>query len=275
MQDKKIPPFLKWPGGKRWISDELVKQFPTPKVYIEPFLGSGAIFWKLKPEKAILSDINSELIEVYNVMKDYPIELSEKLMFHQRKHSKEYYYKMRKMKPRTEINRAARFIYLNRTCFNGMYRVNEKGEFNVPIGTKNNCIYDLDMFSTYSMILKNVNIISCDFEKTIAMSEEGDLIFADPPYAMTQGDNFIKYNDHLFTWEDQKRLLTSLVDAREKGVNIVVTNASCKDIEEMYYKEGFYIWEKERICSISGKIEKRKLVKELLITSFELGEKRG
>lgn len=107
------------------------------------------------------------------------------------------------------------------------------------------------------------------------MSEEGDLIFADPPYAMTQGDNFIKYNDHLFTWEDQKRLLTSLVDAREKGVNIVVTNASCKDIEEMYYKEGFYIWEKERICSISGKIEKRKLIKELLITSFKLEEKRG
>lgn len=268
MMGDHISSFLKWPGGKRWIADKLVDALPEINTYIEPFLGSGAIFFLLAPSKAYISDINQELIETYIVMQNYPDELKRKLCYHQKKHSRNYYYKMRSIRPRTEINRAARFIYLNRTCFNGMYRVNKKGEFNVPIGTKNNCIYDIDLFEKYSQILKSAVIKCCDFEDAIVLANNKDLIFADPPYAMESGDNFTKYNDKLFTWKDQERLLRSLVEARDRGANVVVTNAYCEEIKKMYEKEDFHIYELERVCSIAGKAEKRKIIKEYLITSY-------
>lgn len=117
MNDEKMMPFLKWPGGKRWIVEKLIKNIPSFEgKYIEPFLGSGALFFALKPDGAVLSDINEDLMEVYFAMRDYPNELREKMLYHQKNHCKEYYYKVRATKPRTEINRAARFLYLNRTC---------------------------------------------------------------------------------------------------------------------------------------------------------------
>lgn len=272
MSERKIMPFLKWPGGKRWLAEKLVGTFPEINKYIEPFLGSGAVFFVLAPSKAIISDINKELIETYIAMKNKPNALKQKLLYHQKKHSKNYYYKIRNTKPRTEINRAARFIYLNRTCFNGLYRVNRKGEFNVPIGTKKNCIYDIEYFEDYSERLTNTDIKCCDFEVAITFANKKDLIFADPPYAMDNAGNFIKYNDKLFTWDDQERLLKSLIAARDRGANIVVTNAYCDAIKKMYEKEGFYIYEIERLCSVAGKAESRKMTKEYLITSYLIKE---
>lgn len=273
MDKNRVVPFLKWPGGKRWITNEIVKNLPNvERRYIEPFLGGGALFFAMRPSNAIISDINSELIETYKVMRDHPKELREKMLYHQKHHNKEYYYKMRSMKPRTNLNKASRFLYLNRTCFNGMYRVNKKGEFNVPKGTKDNVVYDVDLFEQYSDILSNAKIMTADFSSVIDMAEMGDFIFADPPYAMNSGNQFIKYNDKLFTWEDQKRLFYSLKKAYERGAQIVLTNASCEEIEVMYRNAGFHVIEVSRVCSISGNISKRKRIKELIISTYDFKE---
>lgn len=271
MSDNELTPFLKWPGGKRWIVEKLMRNIPNfDGKYIEPFLGSGALFFALKPNCAILSDINNELIEVYFVMREQPNELREKMLYHQRHHCKGYYYKVRALKPRTAVNRAARFLYLNRTCFNGMYRVNSKGEFNVPIGSKNDCTYDVDIFEEYSALLQKVQIMSGDFAKAISFAETGDVIFADPPYAMMNDSQFLKYNEQLFNWNDQERLLHELRDANSRGVNILMTNAYCKEIIQMYSNAGFWISEESRICSIAGKADRRGVIKELLISSQKI-----
>ena len=187
--DKRITvPFLKWPGGKRWLIHRMIDCMPRIEgKYIEPFLGGGAFFFALRPSCAKLSDINSELIETYIVMRDKPELLREKMLYHQNHHNKEYYYQMRSMKPITDIDRASRFLYLNRTCFNGMYRVNKKGDFNVPKGTKDHFVYDVESFEEYSSLLGNAEIEAKDFENAIKSANKNDLIFADPPYAMNEG----------------------------------------------------------------------------------------
>lgn len=272
--DKSVTmPFLKWPGGKRWLTQKIINKMPKIEgKYIEPFLGGGALFFALQPSNATISDINSELIETYMIMRDHPKELREKMLYHQRHHCKEYYYKMRATRPRTSVNRAGRFLYLNRTCFNGMYRVNGKGEFNVPKGSKDYFINDIDMFEKYAKVLRNIEIQVNDFSVIIDSSNSGDFIFADPPYAMNNGTQFVKYNDELFTWDDQKRLFYSLQQAYKRGVHIVLTNVFCEEIEKMYRDAGFYVTELVRSCSISGKVSKRQKVKELLISSYNFNE---
>lgn len=271
MNDEKMTPFLKWPGGKRWIVEKLIKNIPSFEgKYIEPFLGSGALFFALKTDGADLSDINEDLMEVYFAMRDYPNELRDKMLYHQKNHCKEYYYKVRATKPRTEINRAARFLYLNRTCFNGMYRVNSKGEFNVPKGSKDDCVYDIDKFERYAELLQKTQIMTEDFAKAISLAGSGDVVFADPPYAMINNSQFLKYNEQLFNWDDQERLLRELKNASQRGANILVTNVYCEEIKKMYLEAGFWVSEESRICSIAGKSEKRGAIKELLISSHKI-----
>lgn len=264
-----LQPFLKWPGGKRWLVDKVVSNIslaPENK-YIEPFLGSGAVFFALQPKQALLSDINSELIELFLVMRDKPFELQEKMIWHQKHHSNDYYYSTRAKQPRTDVNRAARMLYLNRTCFNGMYRVNKFGKFNVPIGSKGNCIYDIDSFSDYAELLKTAEICNKDFEEIINMAQPGDYIFADPPYAVGERIIFTKYNDKLFTWNDQIRLFSALNLAKEKNVHIISTNVYCKELFEMYSKAGFNVISINRPCMIAGNPEKRRSVQELIVST--------
>lgn len=277
MKDKKLSPFLKWPGGKRWFANHCLGIIPAEyNNYYEPFLGGGAVFFALQPQKAVISDINSELINLYIVMRDKPHELKKLMNQHQCAHCETYYYQVRENSYNTELEKAARFLYLNRTCFNGMYRVNKKGKFNVPIGTKNNCIYDIDLFDEYAQILKEANIFTDDFEKTIAKAQKGDLIFADPPYAVQKyQDGFIKYNDQLFTWNDQERLFICLKEARKRGAIIILTNVNCKEIREMYISGGFFIKDIKRVSTIAGNATKRGVITELLITSYEVKEWMG
>ena len=274
MKDKKISPFLKWPGGKQWFANHYLEIIPAEyNNYYEPFLGGGSFFFALRPEKAVISDINSELINLYIVMRDKPHELKKLMNQHQCAHCQTYYYQVRESSYDTESEKAARFLYLNRTCFNGMYRVNKEGKFNVPIGTKNNCIYDIDLFDEYAQILKAANIFTDDFEKTIAKAQKGDLIFADPPYAVQKKqDGFIKYNDQLFTWNDQERLFICLNEAKKRGAIIVLTNVNCEEIREMYISGGFFIKDIKRASTIAGDVTKRGVITELLITSYELKE---
>lgn len=230
-----VPP-LKWAGGKRWFvsnyKDLLPKKFNK---YIEPFLGSGAVFFSVQPERALISDLNPELINLYEVIRDEPLKLENKLKEHQRKHSTEYYYAMRALHPRNKITAAARTLYLNRTCWNGLYRVNLRGEFNVPKGTKDAVVLATDDFSSLSKVLSKAEIKCQDFQESIDSAEKGDFVFIDPPYTVAHNNNgFVKYNQSIFKWEDQLRLRQSVDEAVSRGVKVILTNAAHKSVKELY-----------------------------------------
>lgn len=270
MENKiKYTPFLRWAGGKRWLVFKYSHFFPKEyNCYIEPFLGSGSVFFHLIPNNAILSDYNQDLITTYQVIKEYPNELLKVLKRHARRHSKEYYYEIRSKKLRSKIEISARFIYLNRTCFNGIYRVNQQGGFNVPFGERYNVLLDTDDFIGISNLLQNKEIICSDFEKTIQRAEEGDFLFIDPPYTVTHNNNgFVQYNEKLFSWEDQVRLAKCAIDAKNRGVLVLLTNANHQKIQELY-KDNFELVEVSRYTSISGKAKSRKSYGELLIKSY-------
>jgi len=261
-----MQPFLKWAGGKRWLFES--QQYKIPKfegVYHEPFLGGGAVFFNVEPQRSVLSDANSNLIETYQAIKEEPDNVIKELEEHQKKHSKEYYYKVRSSKPKKTYKRAAKFIYLNRTCWNGLYRENKKGEFNVPIGTKNTVLFENDNFKKWSNSLKNSSLLNCDFEENINKTKKGDFIFADPPYTVKHNMNgFVKYNQCIFAWEDQVRLRDSLTRAWERGVSFALTNADHESIRELYsdfnHQKKLY-----RHSVISGQAKFRAKSTELLI----------
>jgi len=264
--------FLKWPGGKRWLIANYRHIFPTEyNHYFEPFLGGGSAFFSLLPQQATISDINGELINVYRVMARNPVQLREQLIQHQEHHSTDYYYTIRANVPNSTIERAARFLYLNRTCFNGMYRVNRLGAFNVPIGTKQQFIDDVVSFEDYSEALHAVHIRKRDFVDTIREAAHGDLVFADPPYTIAHNQNaFIKYNERLFSWKDQKRLLNALIRARARGAIILTTNADYPALQQMYEANRFFTQPVGRFSSISGLAEGRGTQNELLISSYPI-----
>ena len=263
-----ILPFLKWAGGKRWAV--AAGAFPYPpmfKRYFEPFLGSGSVFFSLLPENALLSDVNSELIELYEVMRDEPSGLFVRMERHHRKHCKTYYYEVRGLVPQEKIDRAARTLYLNRTCWNGLYRVNLKGQFNVPIGTKDKVILDSDNFHKTAAALSNANIKCCDFGESINQAEEDDFVFIDSPYTVKHNTNgFLKYNEKIFSWDDQVRLKNSIALAAERGVKIMATNANHESIIDLY--DGVCQYRTlERFSVLSGDPAKRGMISEILLTA--------
>lgn len=260
-----IIPFLKWAGGKRWLTHLQQDIFPEDfERYIEPFLGSGAIYFYLSPQKAVLSDLNQELIDTYNAIK-YDWQLVKRyLTAHHNKHDADYYYQVRSSQPTSLNGRAARMLYLNRTCWNGLYRVNLKGEFNVPIGTKTSAILSSDNFKGTSKLLKKASIICSDFEETIDKAKKGDFIFIDPPYTVKHNLNgFIKYNEKLFAWSDQVRLKESVDRAVKRGATALVLNAAHDSIRELY--SDYNQEELSRSNVLSGKPEYRGTYDELAI----------
>lgn len=235
---------------------------------IEPFLGSGAVFFSMRPKRAILSDLNADLIESYQAIKDHSAAVQKLLEKHHKNHSKEYYYKMRASKPRTMVSKAAKFIYLNRTCWNGLYRVNLKGEFNVPVGTKTNVILDSDNFEGVASLLSNADISVCDFEVTIDQAMANDLVFIDPPYTVKHNNNgFLKYNETLFSWDDQIRLRDAIERAVARGAFVLLTNAKHKCIEELYEGIGEHLC-LSRSSVISGKTSARGKYEEIIVKCY-------
>lgn len=259
-------PFLKWAGGKRWFVANYDQYIPQEyDRYIEPFLGGGALFFHLRPENAVLGDINPDLIETYEAIRNNWGRVIEILKRHHRRHHSEYYYKVRSMTPKTKYERAARFIYLNRTCWNGLYRVNLNGDFNVPIGTKTNVLYEDDNFREQSFALKKAQLVCDDFEKLIDMAGKGDLVFIDPPYTVRHNKNaFIKYNEKLFSWWDQQRLFYAVKRAKGRGARIIGTNANHHSVRKLYRNE-FELKRVSRISSISCNKNSRAKYDELLI----------
>lgn len=264
--NSQLLPFLKWAGGKRWLVSNYEEFIPLEyDRYIEPFLGGGALFFHLRPECAVLGDVNRELIETYEAVRNNWKVVVNYLEKHHRKHSENYYYKIRSNLPKTKYERAARFIYLNRTCWNGLYRVNLEGRFNVPIGTKNDVLYESDNFQQQSSALKKAKLICEDFEALIDMAGKGDLVFVDPPYTVRHNKNaFIKYNEKLFSWWDQERLYYAVKRAKNRGAKIVGTNAFHHSVKKMYKGE-FELKRVSRISNISSKTESRAKFDELLI----------
>jgi DNA adenine methylase len=264
-----LPPFLKWAGGKRWLVDKHAHLFKVDhERFIEPFVGSGAVFFSLLPQKAIIGDKNERLIEVYRAIKECWEKVDALLREHHKKHSPAYYYEMRAKRMRKPESRAAQFIYLNRTCWNGLYRVNQNGEFNVPIGTKQNVILPTDDFERVSSHLQCVELIAGDFELAMNKAKVGDFVFVDPPYTIKHNYNgFLKYNESIFSWEDQLRLCDSVKAAVARGAQVLVTNACHHSIQKIYdgIGEATIL---DRASVIAGKTAARGRYEEVVIKCF-------
>ena len=261
--------FLKWAGGKNWFVKHQSHRLPTQyNRFIDPFLGGGSVFFYMEPEQAILSDVNEELITTYSAIKHDWQKLERKLRNHARKHNDDYYYIVRGQKPREETSIAARMIYLNKTCFNGIYRVNRRGEFNVPRGSKNTVFTGQEEFEMRSKLLQNATLGCCDFENTINAAEKGDFLFCDPPYAIQQEQSFVGYTRNLFNWCDQVRLYNTLERARQRGVQILMTNVNHPSVRDLYEnREGFLLDVINRYSSISGLSGGRRQYSELIVSA--------
>lgn len=261
----RLQPFLKWAGGKRWLISQEPSIFPEKfETYFEPFLGGGAVFFHLAPSKAVLSDINEELIDTYQAIKQNWKLVRRYLVSHHNMHCKEYYYNTRSLQAKSLCSRAARMLYLNRTCWNGLYRVNLKGTFNVPIGSKTNVLLETDDFQSTAALLSNASIYAQDFENTINQAGSSDFVFIDPPYTVKHNLNgFIKYNETLFAWEDQVRLKDAVDRAVGRGAKVLVLNAAHESIRELY--ADYDQIELTRKNLISGKVQARGKYEELAI----------
>lgn len=271
-----ITPFLKWAGGKRWFVQRHADLIPkTFNRYIEPFLGGGSVFFYLQPSQSLLGDTNPDLIAAYRGIKENWKGVVKSLQYHSHQHSDKHFYAVRETRPKEGIARASRMIYLNRTCFNGIYRVNLRGEFNVPRGTKDSVLLESDRFDQIAKLLEGADIRITDFEVLIDEAQAGDFIFADPPYTVRHNFNgFVKYNEKLFSWQDQERLAKGLIRAKNRGVHILSTNANHSSIRELYDDYGFNLITTSRFSSISASSEHRKQFEELIV-SFAAGDNRS
>jgi len=264
-----IEPFLKWPGGKRWLTGRHLDMFPkTFGKYIEPFLGGAAVFFALSPEEAYLSDANAELVNAYNRVKKDRMKVEKSLARYQKKHDSKFYYMVRDRRPKDPIARAARFLYLNRTCFNGIYRVNREGNFNVPIGTKDAVSFEDGHLENVEKALKNARIRTRDFAIAIGKANKGDFVFVDPPYTVMHNNNgFVKYNSQLFSWADQARLATAIKAASRRGALIMMSNADHASVKALYSDFGTH-HTLTRSSHLAGDPIHRRNATELLITNF-------
>lgn len=264
--DQSVRPFLRWAGGKRELLPQIIPHCPaTPDRYLEPFVGSGALFFELNPNRAVLSDVNRELINAYVVVRDSVDEVIDGL--NRLQQDSTTYYRIRAQEPRGEVGRAVRFIYLNRTSFNGLWRVNRDGVFNVPFGNRPRPdLVKEARLRAASHVLQRVELVVCDFERTLRRSKLGDFVYVDPPYTVKHEENgFRRYNEALFSWEDQERLARAARMAAARGARVVVSNARHSLIRQLY--SDFTEVKVERSSRLAADVEARTTVKESLFLS--------
>ncbi|OGQ96953.1 MAG: hypothetical protein A2521_11860 [Deltaproteobacteria bacterium RIFOXYD12_FULL_57_12] len=264
-----MKPFLNWAGGKRWLVSNHAAILHAPcDRFVEPFLGSGAVYFHLEPKKALLSDANPRLIETFGAVRDEPGEVLELLKLHQRRHDSGYYYRVREQSLRKNATRAAQFIYLNRTCFNGLYRVNLDGRFNVPKGSKDAVLLPDDDFLAWSELLRGAQLRAGDFAESIEETGPGDLLYVDPPYTVKHNmNNFVKYNERIFSWADQVRLRDSLVAATKRGVRVILSNADHPSIRDLYPASDWAKITLGRHSRLAASSDHRKPTTELVISN--------
>lgn len=263
-------PFLKWAGGKGRLIAQYEPYFPQPfRSYYEPFLGGGAIFFHLRPDHAVLSDINPELVNVYTCIRDQVNEVLKYLERHARQHSHDYYYHMRALHPSTSAERAARLIYLNRTCFNGLYRENANGQFNVPMGRyKKPKICDGVLLQAVSQVLQGVQIYQQPFEAILNVAESAqDFVYFDPPYhPISATSDFTAYSRGAFAAKDQQKLAQVFAELAQRGVRVMLSNSDCSFIRELY--QDFQIHTIQAARAINSNPQKRGKITEVLVTSW-------
>ena len=262
-------PFVKWAGGKRTLIPDIARLLPPEDIetYYEPFVGGGAVFFALDSRitKAELSDVNAELALTYQVVRNNPEPLIDLLRQYAKKHTKPHYLRIRKtMDIATSVELAARFIYLNKTCFNGLFRVNKSGHFNVPMGSyKNPLICDAENIRAVSEVLKKATVKISDFGKIYPSA--GDFIYADPPYDKA----FNGYNSNGFDRDDQTRLRDAAIRWHMSGAKVMLSNADTELIQSIYGREPFRLHSVSAPKSINCKPNGRGAVGELLITTYD------
>ncbi len=272
-------PIVKWAGGKRQLIDKLIEYMPqTYNKYFEPFIGGGALLFELMPTVAVINDVNQDLLAIYKCLADnenYKSMIND-LENHEKNHSEEYFYKVREEDRKPEFNtipiwkRASRAIYLNKSCFNGLYRVNSKGYFNVPSAKKDKVkTYDVDNINRlHNYFLKNeVSILEGDFVDAVKNAEAGDFVYFDPPYdPFDDKDSFTAYTKYNFTKEDQIRLASLYKDLSNKGVYVMLSNHNTNFIRELYANYNIYIVKAKRM--INSDSNGRGNVEEVIITNY-------
>ncbi len=266
-------PIVKWVGGKRQLMFELLKNMPENyNRYFEPFIGGGALFFELQPDNAYISDMNEELINLYQVVRDNVDELINDLQKHDI--SKEYFMEIRNI-DRTEeyqnwsdIKKASRFIYLNRTCFNGMYRVNSKGEFNVPFGHyKNPRILDENNLINCSHLLQRTEIKQADFSEILKKVKKGDFVYFDPPYVpLSETSSFTSYTKDGFDIDMQFKLRDVCDELDFMGVKFLLSNSDTKLVNELY--ENYNIKKVFASRQINANADGRGKITEVLVRNY-------
>jgi DNA adenine methylase len=274
-----LRPFVKWAGGKRQLLNQLGKRVPdTIDTYYEPFVGGGALLVNLQKEerisKAVISDLNSELINLYNVVKRNPDKLIDALSAKEFENSKDAF---RNLKNEfntltglsgNNIRRAALLIYLNKHGYNGLWRVNSKGKFNVPFGryAKRSMPTDHSILK-FSSMLKNVKILNQDFEQAVKPAKKGDFVYFDPPYhPISKTANFTDYNSNGFTFDDQKRLANVFAKLSKKGVQLMLSNSKVSEIEDLFVGCTIDTVEAKRFINCNG--ERRNGTWEIIVTNY-------
>jgi len=268
-------PILKWAGGKRQLLTDIIGLFPkdySRRTYHEPFVGSGAVFFTIEPKTGTINDINKHLMNFFKVVKYSPEELIEEASKYE--YEKETYYKFRDRYNEEEISdleRAALFLYFNKTGFNGLWRVNSKGKFNVPFGRyKNPTIVPKGKIREANKILKDIEILCTDFSYIIEKADKGDLCYFDPPYEpVSETAYFTSYTAKGFDMKEQKRLSETCSKLDEKGVYFVLSNSHVKQIVDLYdMNPNFKIKIVQARRSINSKADKRGLINEILVTNI-------
>ncbi|MFN6218596.1 MAG: DNA adenine methylase [Aphanizomenon sp.] len=274
-----VKPFVKWAGGKRQLvptilANHLPKNYNL-QTYYEPFIGGGALLFSLQPKKAVINDSNAELINCYKIIKNSLDELIEDLKNH--KNDEYYYYDIRdwdrekNFKSKTEVQRASRIIFLNKTCYNGLFRVNSQGQFNVPFGKyKNPNILDIAVLKAVNKYLNEnqVRILNSDFQEAVKDAKRGDFIYLDPPYdPVSETASFTGYDVNGFNKQEQRRLKEVFDDLNSRGCHILLSNACTEFIEDLYKDYPHTKISAIRAINCNGK--KRGKVDEILVKNYE------
>lgn len=275
-KNRLISPVVKWVGGKRQLLDQIIPRIPNRMTsYCEPFFGGGAVLFSYQPSNAIINDINQDLITVYKVIHDNVDALIESLKRHE--NDKEYFYEMRNIdrnkddfKNLADIEKASRLIYLNKTCYNGLFRVNSSGEFNTPFGHyKNPNIVNEPVLRSVSKYLQknNISIFCEDFSQTLNRIEKDAFVYLDPPYdPVSDTANFTGYNKGGFDRNEQIRLKECCDKLTEKGVKFLLSNSSTNFIKNLYQDYSISIVKAKR--SVNSDADKRGEIEEVLISNY-------
>jgi len=272
VRQREPTPFLKWAGGKGQLLEQMTAFFPTDfGTYFEPFLGGGAVFFHVRPRIAILSDLNPDLIAVFLAVRDHPDEFMTALDLHRPKRNESsYYYRVRSLDPArlNLVERAARTVFLNKTCFNGLYRVNSKGAFNVPFGRyRNPTLYDPGNIWAANEALRGKIITLGDFRDICEYARKDDFVYLDPPYQpISATSTFTAYTKGLFGQENQQSLAAVFRKLDKRGAKVMLSNSSTDFIRSLY--SGFHIEVLRAARAINCKGTGRGAIDELLIMNF-------